>query len=191
MSTPQRLVLASASPRRLQLLEQIGVIPSAVKPADIDETPQKAERPRQYAERMGLEKAKAVHRDGQFTLAGDTVVAVGRRILPKAETRDEVVACLELMSGRAHHVMTSVCLINPQGQVGQRLSDTRVILKALSAPEIEDYAARGEGPGKAGGYGIQGRAGAFVRHISGSYTGIVGLPLFETANLLSGMGYRL
>ena len=186
-----KLVLASASPRRQQLLSQIGVTPDAIQPADIDEVPHKAELPRLYTERMGLEKAQAVHVAGQFTVAGDTVVSVGRRILPKAETDQEVVDCLKLMSGRAHHVMTSVCIISPDGQIGQRLNDTRVIMKRLSDDEIKAYLACGEGIGKAGGYAIQGRAGAFIKQISGSYTGVMGLPVYETANLLTGLGYRL
>ncbi|MDJ0920394.1 MAG: Maf family nucleotide pyrophosphatase [Henriciella sp.] len=185
------LVLASASPRRQQLLAQVGITPDEIKPANIDETPLKGELPRVYAIRMGRQKAEAVHVPGQYTLAGDTVVSVGRRILPKAESAEEVRACLELMSGRAHHVMTSVCLIGPEGQVSERLNDTRVILKRLSDREIEDYCDSGEGIGKAGGYGIQGLAGGFIKQISGSYTGIVGLPLFETLSLLRGQGYRL
>ena len=185
-----RLVLASASPRRLQLLAQAGISPDVVAPADIDETPHRGELPRAHAVRLGLEKAKAVHKDGQFTLAGDTVVALGRRILPKAEDADEVESCLRLLSGRAHRVLTSVCLIAPDGRVGQRLSDTRVIFKRLSDEEISAYFASGEGIGKAGGYGIQGLASAFAQHISGSYSGIVGLPLFEAVNLLNGLGYR-
>lgn len=184
-----RLILASASPRRLQLLAQIGVTPDEVIPADIDETPVSAEPPRVYAQRLGQEKAASVHAPGQFTLAGDTVVSVGRRILPKAETGEEVETCLRLMSGRAHHVMTSVCLLGPDGQKAERLSDTRVIMKRLSDKEIAGYVASGEGIGKAGGYAIQGQAGALIQKISGSYTGIVGLPLFETANLLKGLGY--
>ena len=185
-----KLILASASPRRLQLLAQVGVVPDGVQPADIDETPRKGELPRPYAERLGREKARAVHKQGQFTLAGDTVVAVGRRILPKAETTAEVEDCLRLMSGRAHHVMTSVCVISPDGQMAERLNDTRVILKRLSEAEIAAYVNCDEGVGKAGGYAIQGRAGAFIQRISGSYTGIVGLPVFETMNLLTGLGYR-
>lgn len=184
-----RLVLASASPRRLALLAQIGVEPDAVTPADIDETPHRGESPRLYAERLGQDKARAVHKSGQYTLAGDTVVSVGRRILPKAETDQEVADCLKLLSGRAHHVMTSACLIAPDGRLAARLSDTRVILKRLTPREISVYCENGEGLGKAGGYGIQGAAGGFVRQISGSYTGIVGLPLFETRSLLIGLGY--
>lgn len=186
-----RLVLASASPRRRDLLGQVGITPDAVSPADIDETPLKGELPRPYAERMGREKAFAVHAPGQFTLAGDTVVALGRRILPKAETDQEVEDCLRLLSGRAHHVLTSLVVMGPDGRIAERLSDTRVILKRLSDAEIEAYIASGEGLGKAGGYGIQGRAGAFVKHISGSYTGVMGLPVHEAINALTGLGYRL
>jgi len=186
-----KLVLASASPRRRQLLAQISIEPDLVTPADIDETPHAGEMPRVYAERLGVEKAQAVHRDGQFTLAGDTVVAMGRRILPKAESASEVRACLELISGRAHHVMTSVCVIAPDGQIAKRLSDTRVIVKRLSGADIDSYIASEEGIGKAGGYAIQGLFGAHIRHISGSYTGVMGLPVYETAQLLSGLGYRL
>jgi len=186
-----KLVLASASPRRRQLLGQIGIEPDRVQPADIDETPQPGELPRVYAERLGVEKAEAVHQPGQYTLAGDTVVALGRRILPKAETDDEVRACLELVSGRAHHVLTSVCVIGPDGRLAKRLSDTRVTVKRLSTAEIEAYIRSEEGLGKAGGYAIQGLFGAHIKRISGSYTGVMGLPVFETQQLLNGLGYRL
>ena len=186
-----KLILASASPRRRQLLGQIGIAPDAVRPADIDETPRPGEAPRPYAERLGVEKAEAVHTPGQYTLAGDTVVAMGRRILPKAESDDEVRACLELISGRSHHVMTSVCVIAPDGRIAQRLNDTRVIVKRLTSAEIQAYLASGEGVGKAGGYAIQGLFGAHIKQISGSYTGVMGLPVFETAQILSGLGYRL
>lgn len=186
-----KLVLASASPRRQQLLEQISIVPDEICPADIDETPHPSEPPRAYAERLGVEKAQAVHQAGQFTLAGDTVVALGRRILPKAETDDEVRDCLKLVSGRAHHVMTSVCVIAPDGRRAKRLSDTRVIVKRLTDAEIEAYIASGEGIGKAGGYAIQGLFGAHIKQISGSYTGVMGLPVFETSQMLTGLGYRL
>lgn len=186
-----RLVLASASPRRRQLLGQIGVTPDEIRPADIDETPRNGEMPRVYAERLGLEKAQAVHAAGQYTLAGDTVVALGRRILPKAETDAEVRDCLPLISGRAHHVLTSVCVIAPDGRIAQRLSDTRVIVKRLTPSEIDAYLASEEGLGKAGGYAIQGLFGAHIKQISGSYTGVMGLPVFETAQLLTGLGHRL
>jgi len=186
-----QLVLASASPRRRQLLAQIGITPDAVSPANIDETPIPREMPRIYAERLGVEKAQAVHQSGQYTLAGDTVVALGRRILPKAETEDEVRTCLALISGRAHHVMTSVCVIAPDGQLAKRLSDTRVTVKRLTDAEIDAYVTCEEGIGKAGGYAIQGVFGAHIKQISGSYTGVMGLPVFETAQLLNGLGYRL
>ena len=185
------LVLASASPRRQQLLAQIKVIPDRIQPADIDETPRSNEGPRVYAERLGVEKAAAVHQAGQYTIAGDTVVALGRRILPKAETDEDVRDCLDLISGRAHHVMTSVCVMGPSGELAKRLSDTRVNVKRLSRAEIDAYIASGEGIGKAGGYAIQGLFGAHIRQISGSYTGVMGLPVFETAQLLTGLGYRL
>ena len=186
-----QLILASASPRRRQLLDQIGVTPDRVSPADIDETPRLKEGPRIYVTRMGIEKAEAVHQPGQFTLAGDTVVAVGQRILPKAEQDEEVRACLDLVSGRAHHVLTSVCLIAPDGQKAERVSDTRVSVKQLSQQEIDAYVVSGEGIGKAGGYAIQGLFGAHIRQISGSYTGVMGLPVYETAQMLHGLGYRL
>lgn len=186
-----KLVLASASPRRRQILAQIDVAPDEICPANIDETPRLGEAPRAYAIRMGLEKAEAVHASGQFTLAGDTVVAVGRRILPKAETDQEVTDCLNLISGRAHHVMTSVCIISPDGQIAQRLSDTRVIVKRLSTVEISAYVASQDGVGKAGGYAIQGPFSAHIKQITGSYSGVMGLPVYETAQLLNGLGYRL
>ncbi|MEM7329260.1 MAG: Maf family nucleotide pyrophosphatase [Pseudomonadota bacterium] len=186
-----KLVLASASPRRRQLLDQISVTPDAISPADIDETPRLGESPRAYAIRMGREKAQAVHAAGQFTLAGDTVVSVGRRILPKAETDAEVAACLSLISGRAHHVMTSVELIAPNGRAASRLNDTRVIVKRLTPQEIAAYVETQDGLGKAGGYAIQGPFGAHIKQISGSYTGVMGLPVYETAQLLNGLGYRL
>ncbi|MEM9054855.1 MAG: nucleoside triphosphate pyrophosphatase [Pseudomonadota bacterium] len=186
-----RLVLASASPRRRQLLAQVGIVPDEIAPADIDETPIKTELPRPYAERMGREKAMAVHKDGQFTLAGDTVVALGRRILPKAETDVEVEACLRLLSGRAHRVLTSLVVMAPDGRKVERLNDTRVLLKRLSDEEIGAYLASGEGIGKAGGYAIQGLAGAYIKHISGSYTGVMGLPVYEAVNALTGLGYQV
>lgn len=186
-----KLVLASASPRRQSLLAQIGVTPDQINPADIDEAPRRGEAPRPYAIRMGVEKACAVHVSGQYTLAGDTVVSMGRRILPKAETDQQVEDCLTLISGRAHHVMTSICLIAPDGRRAQRLSDTRVIVKRLSRDEIRRYIETGDGIGKAGGYAIQGPFGAHIKQISGSYTGVMGLPVFETAQLLNGLDYRL
>lgn len=187
--TPAPLILASASPRRLQLLAQLGVVPDAVAPPDLDETPRDGEAPRHFASRLAKEKAGAVHKPGQFTLAGDTVVATGRRILPKADSPEMVADCLRQLSGRAHRVFSAVCLIGPTARMAARLSETRVVFKRLADDEIEAYCASSEGVGKAGGYAIQGRAGAYIRTINGSYTGIVGLPLYETANLLSGLGY--
>ena len=187
-----RLVLASASPRRLDLLSQIGVRPDLVAAADLDETPLPNETPRLLAIRRAKAKADAVatiHSDA-FVLAADTVVAVGRRILPKAESGDEVRQCLTLLSGRAHKVLTGVCVVGPDGRVAARLSETRLHMKRLTDQEIETYVSCGEGLGKAGGYGIQGRAGAFIMALEGSYTGVVGLPVYETVNLLTGLGYR-
>lgn len=186
---PAPLILASASPRRLQLLAQLGVTPDRVVPADLDETPHSGEVPRAYARRLAREKAVAVHRPGQFTLAGDTVVALGARILPKADTDQTVADCLALLSGRAHRVFSAICLIGPDGRQASRLSATRVCFKRLSSTEIQTYCASGEGLGKAAGYAIQGAAGAFVRSINGSYSGVVGLPLYEASGLLRGLGY--
>lgn len=188
-----KLILASASPRRLALLEQIGVRPDAVRAADLDEAPLKGELPRPHAVRLAREKAEAVARlePGAFVLAADTVVACGRRILPKAETEAEARACLALLSGRAHRVYTAVTLIDPTGKRAERVNETRVAFKRLSASETEHYIASGEWRGKAGGYAIQGHAGVFVRLLTGSYSGVVGLPLFETSALLKGMGFSL
>ena len=187
----QRLVLASASPRRLDLLAQIGILPDAVEPADIDETPLKGELARPLAARLAMGKAKAVHVAGQFTLAADTVVAVGRRLLPKTEAITEAETCLKLLSGRAHQVLTGVSLIGPDGQQVTRVVITRVKMKRLSEEDIARYLASDEWNGKAGGYGIQERAAAFVSNLNGSYSNVVGLPLFETRNLLEGLGYKL
>ena len=187
-----KLVLASASPRRLQLLAQVGVTPDAVAPAELDETPLKDETPRLLALLLAEAKAAAVaalHPDA-FVLGADTVVAVGRRLLPKTETEAEARMCLELISGRAHRVLTGVALRAPDGRSGRRLSETRLQFKRLTTAEIDGYLASGEWRGKAGGYGVQGRAGAFVRALNGSYTGVVGLPLYETVNLLDGLGWR-
>jgi septum formation protein len=187
-----RLVLASASPRRLELLRQIGLEPDAIDAAEVDETPLKDETPRRLAQRLAAEKAAAVvaRQAGAFVLAADTVVALGRRVLPKAETPDEVRDCLRLLSGRAHRVLTGLCAVGPDGHRAQRLVESRVRFKRLIAGEIEAYLEVGEGVGKAGGYAIQGRAGAFVTELQGSYSGVVGLPLYEAANLLGGLGYR-
>lgn len=184
-------VLASASPRRLDLLAQLGLWPDLVAPSDIDETPLKAELPRPYAARLAREKAQAIAagHSGSIVLAADTVVAVGRRILPKAETEQEARACLKLMSGRRHHVYTAVAVIDAGGNLRERLSDTVVTVKRLTEGEINAYIASGEWRGKAGGYAIQGRFAAYVKAMSGSYTGVVGLPLYETNALLAASGY--
>jgi septum formation protein len=188
----QRLVLASASPRRLDLLSQIGVRPDAVDAAELDETPLPHETPRQLALRLAQAKAAhvAARQPGAHVLAADTVVAVGRRVLPKAEDAAEVRACLALLSGRAHRVLTGVAVAAPGGRSAGRLVESRVRFKRLSPADVEAYIASGEGVGKAGGYAIQGRAGAFVIALQGSYSGVVGLPLYETAGLLDGLGYR-
>ncbi len=180
------LVLASASPRRLELLRQIGVEPAAIDPADTDETPQRGEAPRAYAERMARAKLDVVvpRHPEALVLAADSVVALGRRILPKAETKDEARDCLTLLSGRRHKVVGGVALALPSGKVRARRVETVVRFKRLEASEIDAYLACGEWQGKAGGYAIQGRAAAFVTFISGSYSNVVGLPLFETAALL-------
>jgi septum formation protein len=177
-------VLASASPRRLALLAQIGVTPDAVIATDIDETPMKDETPRQLALRLARSKAETVNADGAIVLAADTVVAVGRRVLPKAETEAEARDCLALLSGRGHRVYTGVALKTLEGGVRTRLVETRVIFKQLTAAEIDAYIASGEWRGKAGGYAAQGLAARYITSIIGSYSSIVGLPLFETANLL-------
>lgn len=184
-------MLASASPRRLALLELVGLKPDLVAPADIDETPLKQERPRQLALRLAIEKgraARAKQKDG-YILSADTVVACGRRILPKTETEEEVRACLELLSGRAHDVLTGVAVLAPDGREASRVVETRVTMKRLSHQETEGYIASGEWRGKAGGYGIQGHAGAFISNLAGSYPSVMGLPLFETVGLLEGLGY--
>ncbi|GAM99632.1 septum formation protein Maf [alpha proteobacterium U9-1i] len=180
-----RLVLASASPRRLALLAQIGVSPDEVIAADIDETPLKGESPRLLALRLARGKAEAVAADDALVLAADTVVAVGRRILPKAETEAEARACLALLSGRTHRVYTGVALRSAVG-VRSRLVETRVTFKRLSRGELEAYIASAEWRGKAGGYAAQGLAARYITNIIGSYSAIVGLPLYETANLLEG-----
>lgn len=184
------LTLASASPRRRELLGRLGLAPDAVTPADIDETPLKGELPRAYALRMGREKALAVSAPG-FVLAGDTVVAVGRRILPKTETEGEARACLELMSGRRHQVLSSVVLRGPDGSLRERLSESMVRFKRLSPQEIAAYLAGGEWHGKAGGYAIQGAAEGLIEWIHGSHSGVMGLPLYETRTLLKAAGFPL
>ena len=184
-------MLASASPRRLALLAQIGVTPDHIAPQDIDETPRPRELPRPHAERLAREKAlsAAAAHPGRFVLAADTVVAVGRRILPKAETQDQARAFLDLLSGRRHHVLTAMVLITPEGARAARLSESSVTFARLTEAQIATYLAGGEWQGKAGGYAIQGAAAAHIRALSGSYSGVVGLPLFETAQLLRGRGY--
>jgi septum formation protein len=188
-----RLVLASASPRRVALLAQIGVTPSAIDAADLDESVLGNERPADHAARLAHAKAAVVaaRHPGAVVLAADTVVAVGRRILPKAETAGEVRACLLLLSGRRHLVWTAVTMIDTQGRGRHRLVSTTVLFKRLSPGEIDFYIACGEGLGKAGGYAIQGRAEALVRRVSGSWSGVVGLPLFETRALLQGAGIHV
>jgi len=186
-----RLILASASPRRLDLLARIGVVPDAVVPAEIDETPLKGELPGRYAVRMAAAKAAACAEAGALTLAADTVVAAGRRILPKAETEEEARAALSLLSGRRHKVHSAVTLIDMAGHARHRLSTSIVAFKRLGADELDAYLAGGEWRGKAGGYAIQGRAEALVQSLSGSYSGVVGLPLFETRALLRAAGYAL
>lgn len=184
------LVLASASPRRLDLLRQIGVIPGAVDPADLDETPGKGELPLPHAARLAEEKARAVavRHPGRFILAADTVVACGRRILPKAEDERTAKRCLGLLSGRRHRVHGGVALLTPEGRMHVRTVTTIVTFKNLDHGEIAGYLASGEWHGKAGGYAIQGLAAALVRHLGGSYSNVVGLPLFETAQMLKGVG---
>jgi septum formation protein len=186
-----RLILASASPRRLELLSRLGVIPDSVVPAEIDETPGKAEIPDRYACRMAMEKAAAVPDPGGLVLAADTVVAAGRRILPKTETEDEARAALELLSGRRHRVHSAVAVTDREGRTRIRLSTSLVAFKRLSAEEVQAYLAGGEWRGKAGGYAIQGRAEALVRSLSGSHSGVMGLPLYETRTLLRASGYPL
>jgi septum formation protein len=183
-----RLVLASASPRRLALLAQIGITPDAVIAADIDETPLKKETPRALALRLARAKAEAVQMDDALVLAADTVVAVGRRILPKTETESEARDCLALLSGRGHRVYTGLALREPNGSVRSRLVETRVTFKLLSAKDIDAYVASNEWQGKAGGYAAQGLAGRYITSIVGSYSSVVGLPLYETANLVESAG---
>ena len=197
MSARPQLVLASGSPRRLALLGQVGIEPDLLMPVDADETPLKAEAPRSLAKRLAREKAElAVEKlkrvaafDRGFILAADTVVAQGRRVLPKAEMLDQASMCLRLLSGRAHRVYTGMTLITPKGVARHRLIETRVRFKKISSDEIDSYLASGEWRGKAGGYAIQGIAGCFVVKLIGSYTNVVGLPLYETCSLLQGEGY--
>ena len=192
-----KLVLASGSPRRLALINQAGIEPDALQPADIDEIPLKGELPRACANRLARAKAEAAlaamrldeELHGSYIIAADTVVAVGRRILPKAELLDEAAQCLRLLSGRNHRVHTGICLVTPKEAFRQRLIETRVRFKRLSDDDIEAYLASGEWRGKAGGYAAQGLAGSFVIKMVGSYSNVVGLPLYETVSLLSGEGF--
>jgi len=186
------LVLASASPRRLELLAQVGVVPERVEPADVDETPLPKETPRRLAERLARAKALAgaARAPGAYVLGSDTVVALGRRLLGKPADEAEARAWLKLMSGRNHKVLTGVAVVAPDGRCSARVAEARVAFKVLSAAEVDAYLASGEWRGKAGGYAIQGRAGAFVRGVVGSYTAIVGLPLYESVALLEGLGWR-
>ncbi|HEY4918464.1 MAG TPA: Maf-like protein [Xanthobacteraceae bacterium] len=194
-----KLVLASGSPRRLALINQAGIEPDGLRPANIDETPIKGELPRACANRLARAKAEAalasVRLDDElkdaFILAADTVVAVGRRILPKAELLDEASQCLRYLSGRNHRVYTAICLVTPKEAFRQRLVETRVRFKRLSPQDIEAYLASGEWRGKAGGYAAQGLAGSFIVKLVGSYSNVVGLPLYETVALLAGEGYPI
>jgi septum formation protein len=194
-----KLVLASGSPRRLALLNQAGIEPDALRPADVDETPSRGELPRACANRLARAKAEAALKSiqldddlrGSYLIAADTVVAVGRRILPKAELVDEAAQCLRLLSGRNHRVYTAVCLVTPKEGFRQRLIETRVRFKRLSEEDISGYVASGEWRGKAGGYAVQGIAGSFVVKLVGSYSNVVGLPLYETVSLLAGEGYPI
>tara|TARA_B100001105_G_scaffold195655_1_gene159544 strand:+ start:424 stop:1050 length:627 start_codon:yes stop_codon:yes gene_type:complete len=197
MAKSQKLILASGSPRRVELLAQAAIEPDRLMPMDIDEKPGKNEHPRSLARRLSYEKAEAAVKalkgdygwSGAYVLSADTVVSVGRRILPKAELVDEASNGLYLLSGRSHRVFTGVCLVTPDRKFRQKIVETRVRFKRLSRAEIESYLASGEWRGKAGGYGIQGIAGSFVVKMVGSYSNVVGLPLYETISLLTGEGY--
>lgn len=195
----RRLVLASASPRRLTLLAQVGIEPDGLRPSSIDELPKRSEMPRALCLRLARAKAEAgrdqivndVDLADAYLLAADTVVAVGRRILTKPVTVEEAVECLTLLSGRSHRVRTALCLITPDDRVRTKVVDTRVRFKRLSKEEIESYIASREWRGKAGGYAIQGLAGCFVQKLTGSYTNVVGLPVTEVVNLLIGEGFLI
>jgi septum formation protein len=188
---PLPLILASSSPRRLMLLKQIGIVPDQVVSPDIDETPQRDELPRPYATRMARAKAAAVGSLDHLVLAADTVVSAGRRILPKAESAEEVRSCLTLLSGRRHRVMTAIVLVGPDGRTTERLTDSVVTFNRLTGTQIERYVSTREGEGKAGGYAINGQAASFIRFLSGSHSAVVGLPLFETAQLLRAHGWQV
>jgi septum formation protein len=192
---PSQLILASASPRRIELLKQVGITPTRVIPADIDETPLKGEKLPSLAQRLAKEKAEAIFsqigaKDNQYILAADTVVAKGNRLVDKANNNQEVLSSLQTLSGSRHKIYGGICLITPSGQTISRLSTTSVQFKKLSKLEIETYTKTEEGIGKAGGYGIQGMAAAFVKSINGSYSNIVGLSLYDTMQLLNGNNFR-
>ncbi|MCR9137852.1 MAG: Maf-like protein [Alphaproteobacteria bacterium] len=197
MVLPPKLILASGSPRRVDLLNQAGIEPDHLMPMELDETPGKSEHPRTLARRLSREKAEAAVKvlkgnpawPNRYVLAADTVVAIGRRILDKAEMANEASSALNLLSGRTHRVYTGICVVTPNNRIRQKLVETRVRFKRLSRVEIEAYLASGQWRGKAGGYAIQGLAGAFVAKLVGSYSNVVGLPLQETVNLLTGEGY--
>lgn len=197
MVLPPKLILASGSPRRLDLLKQAGMEPDHLMPMELDETPGKSEHPRTLARRLSREKAEAAIKvlkgdpqwPNRYVLAADTVVAIGRRILDKTEMANEASSALNLLSGRTHRVYTGICVVTPNNRIRQKLVETRVRFKRLSRLEIEAYLASGQWRGKAGGYAIQGLAGAFVAKLVGSYSNVVGLPLQETVNLLTGEGY--
>ncbi len=190
LKSSETLVLASGSPRRIELLKQIGIFPDNVVPADIDETQLKDELPRDLALRLAQNKAKEVEQPpGAFILAADTVVACGRRVVPKAESEDQARSCLSMLSGRRHKVYGGIALLTPEGKMVSRLVQTTVQFKRLSRQETEGYISSGDWSGKAGGYGIQGLAGTFVKSIQGSYTNVVGLCLYNTWQMLSGTGY--
>lgn len=191
MAERANLILASASPRRRDLLAQIGIVPDRIAAADLDESPLKDETPAQLALRLAVSKAQAVAAvTPGYVLAADTVVCVGRRVLDKADTVADVAACLKLLSGRGHRVYTGVAVVSPSGKLSSRLVETRLTFKHLTDSDITAYLACGEGIGKAGGYAIQGLAGSYVTQLVGSYTGVMGLPLYETKCLLDGAGYR-
>ena len=199
MSVLQKLVLASGSPRRVELLSQAGLEPTRLLPAHIDESPHRSELPRSLARRLARTKAEKAHamlreageHEDTYVLAADTVVAVGRMALPKAEAIDEATQCLRMLSGRTHRVHTGICLITPREKVRLKVVETRVRFKRLTSEEMESYLASGEWRGKAGGYAIQGLAGTFVVRLVGSYSNVVGLPLYETVTLLTGEGYKV
>jgi septum formation protein len=196
-ASPVKLVLASASPRRLALLERVGLPPDLLNPCDVDETPRKRETPRALSLRLAGEKAKVALAmplvkalgGNTYVLAADTVVGLGRRILPKASTEQQAEDCLWLLSGRAHWVYSAITVVAPNGHATSRCSESKVRFKRLSREDVKSYLRSGEWRGKAGGYAIQGRAEAFVRALSGSHSGVIGLPLYETVHLLEGAGY--